>query len=69
MISGVTHLVTLKADLSCIPETDLEYRRGKDDHRYYVYDYDISMTHHSASTEYALIYKDKIYDSITAEYA
>lgn len=66
--SVVKHLARLTADLSCIPAGDLTRKFGKDGKEYYVVYYDIEMTYFSAHTQYALIYKQVKYDSVTAEY-
>ncbi|KAL8784773.1 MAG: hypothetical protein Q9195_008909 [Heterodermia aff. obscurata] len=65
---GVKKLVTLTADLGCIPEEDLEQRRGEDGKWWYYTKYSIAMTNYSASTSYALVCNGKRYDSVTAEY-
>ncbi|KAL9101421.1 MAG: hypothetical protein Q9163_003313 [Psora crenata] len=64
----VRHLARLKADLSCIPVSDLMQRVGKDGKMYYVVYYEIEMTYYSAHTKYALVYKGVKYDSVSAEY-
>jgi hypothetical protein len=66
--ADVKHLARLTADLSCIPTGDLSRKLGKDGKEYYVVYYDIEMTYFSAHTQYALIYKQVKYDSVTAEY-
>lgn len=66
--ADVKHLARLTADLSCIPTGDLSRKFGKDGKEYYVVYYDIEMTYFSAHTQYALVYKQVKYDSVTAEY-
>ena len=65
---GVKHLARLKADLSCIPQSELMQRVGRDGKMYYVVYYEIEMTYLSAHTRYALVYKGVRYDSVSAEY-
>ena len=65
---GVRHLSRLRADLSCIPQSELMQRVGRDGKMYFVVYYEIEMCYLSASTRYALVYKGVKYDSVTAEY-
>ena len=58
----------LDIDLSTIPEETLDRDRGKDGKLYYRCDYEIQVTHCSASTKYALVYKGIKYDTVEAEY-
>ena len=67
-VPAVRHLARLKADLSCIPQSELMQRVGRDGKMYYVVYYEIEMTYLSACTRYALVYKGVRYDSVSAEY-
>ncbi|KAL4886656.1 hypothetical protein BJY04DRAFT_178102 [Aspergillus karnatakaensis] len=68
---GTKALVTLKANLSDIPQTDLDktIRRRRDGHDYYDIDGVIEATYSSAETRYVLFCQGKRYDSVSAEYA
>ncbi|MCJ1392989.1 hypothetical protein MMC18_005861 [Xylographa bjoerkii] len=66
--SSVKDLVKLKADLSCIPESTIEQRQGKDGNVYYYCSWHIEMSNYSASTMYELVYKGVHYASVKAEY-
>lgn len=66
--SSVKLLCVLDADLSRIPESELDRRRGADGFYYYQVNCMIEVIYHSASTEYALIHKNKRYSTVTAEY-
>ena len=58
----------LKVNLSKIPEESLDRSKGKDGKLYYRCDYEVEMTHCSASTRYELVYKGVKYDTVEAEY-
>ncbi len=58
----------LTVDLSTIPEETLNRDKGKDGNLYYRCDYDVEMTHYSASTRYELVYKGIKYNTVEAEY-
>lgn len=68
---GTKSLVTLRADLSVIPQMDLEktIRRRNDGRDYYNIDAVIEATYSSAETRYVLFVQGKRYDSVSAEYA
>lgn len=68
---GTKSLVTLKANISVIPQTDLEktIRRRADGKNYYNIDAVIEATYSSAETRYVLSVQGKKYDSVSAEYA
>ncbi|KAL4960816.1 Hsp70 family protein [Aspergillus stella-maris] len=68
---GTKTLVTLKANLSVIPQTDLDktIRRRADGKDYYNIDAVIEATYSSAETRYVLSVQGKKYDSVSAEYA
>jgi len=66
--SAVKPLVEVKANLSMIREDEFEQTQGKDQLWYYKVDFDIEMTHKSGKIAFALIYKDKRYDTVTANY-
>ena len=65
---GVTELVKVEADLSCIPENKIPKTKGADGKIYYKIDYVIQITHRSAYTNYELIYGGVNYGLVTAEY-
>ncbi|KAL6715322.1 hypothetical protein ACLMJK_007587 [Lecanora helva] len=65
--NGVKHLVDLTVDFSKLPELSVKRETGYDGELWYKIDYEIIMTNHSASTSYALRYKGKEYDSVTAD--
>lgn len=58
----------LTIDLSTIPEETLHRDKGKDGKLYYRCDYEVEMTHCSASTRYELVYKGIKYNTVEAEY-
>ena len=58
----------LNVDLSTIPEETLNRDRGKDGKLYYRCDYNVEVTHYSASTRYELVYKGIKYNTVEAEY-
>ncbi|KAL4946804.1 hypothetical protein BDV06DRAFT_229684 [Aspergillus oleicola] len=68
---GTKTLVTLKANLSVIPQTDLDntIKRRADGKDYYNIDAVIEATYSSAETRYVLSVQGKKYDSVSAEYA
>jgi len=66
--AGVIFLVTVKADLSRIPERDLRKEMGSDGREYYVIHYEVEITYYSAYTKYELIYNDANYGLIATEY-
>ncbi|KAI0973835.1 hypothetical protein F4678DRAFT_459322 [Xylaria arbuscula] len=66
--SSVKLLCRLSADLSSIPDNQLGTRLGVDGRMYYYLEFDIESVYHSASTQYTLIYKEKRYDTVNAEY-
>ncbi|KAI1757504.1 hypothetical protein F4782DRAFT_525317 [Xylaria castorea] len=67
--SGNVKMMTrLTADLSPIPENQLDKRLGADGRMHYEVEFDVEAIYHSASTQYTLLHKGKRYDTITAEY-
>jgi hypothetical protein len=64
-------LVTLRADLRSITDEDMESTRIKHANGkwYYEIDGDVEATYLSASTKYTLLFLDKQYDTVSAEYA
>ena len=66
---NVKHLVTLTADLSAIPPYRYRTATGADGEKYYKISYQIKMTFFSARTEYSLVYQNRPYGSVLAEYA
>ena len=58
----------LNIDLSTIPEETLDRDRGEDDKLYYRCNFQVEVTHYSASTRYELVYKGVKYDTVEAEY-
>ncbi|KAI0095718.1 hypothetical protein GGR51DRAFT_569345 [Nemania sp. FL0031] len=64
----VETLCYLTANLSSIPDDQIDQRLGVDGRMYYYLDFTIESVYHSASTEYTLIYKGKRYDTVEAEY-
>ncbi|KAL4777983.1 hypothetical protein BJX76DRAFT_344483 [Aspergillus varians] len=69
--SGTKNLVSLKGNLSVIPQTDLvkTIHRRADGNEYYCFEGVIEATYSSAETRYVLSVMGKKYDSVTAEYA
>ncbi|KIV82894.1 hypothetical protein PV11_04960 [Exophiala sideris] len=65
---SVKSLVEAKADLSLIPEDKFDQVKGADNLWYYKVDYLLEMTCKSGRIDFALIYKDKKYDIVTAHY-
>ncbi|RYP13980.1 hypothetical protein DL765_006646 [Monosporascus sp. GIB2] len=57
---NVKVLCVLEADLSQIPEDEIEQKRGHDGHMYYVIDFLIESVYTSASTSYTLIHKEYV---------
>ncbi|RYP42660.1 hypothetical protein DL767_000029 [Monosporascus sp. MG133] len=57
---NVKVLCVLEADLSQIPEDEIERKRGHDGHMYYVIDFLIESVYTSASTSYTLIHKEYV---------
>ncbi|KAL4988050.1 hypothetical protein BDW68DRAFT_197008 [Aspergillus falconensis] len=68
---GTKTLVTLRANLSVIPQVDLDktITRRKDGKEYYCIDAVIEATYSSAETRYVLSVLGKKYDAVSAEYA
>ncbi|KAI0487191.1 hypothetical protein F4859DRAFT_502416 [Xylaria cf. heliscus] len=66
--SSVKMLSRLTADLSPIPENELEQRLGADNRMHYWIEFDVEAIYRSASTQYTLLHKGKRYDTVTAEY-
>ncbi|KAI1292990.1 hypothetical protein F5Y03DRAFT_402728 [Xylaria venustula] len=66
--SSVKLLCRLSADLSSIPDHQFGTRLGVDGRMYYYLEFDIEAVYHSASTQYTLIYQEKRYDTVSAEY-
>ena len=68
---NVRKLVTLEADLSHLPQVDLNKTivTREDGERYYSIDCAIEATFYGASTKYVLLCRGKRYDTVTAEYA
>lgn len=58
----------LNVDLSTVPEETLTRGIGKDGELYYRIDYEIHVTHYSASTRYELVYKGVRINTVEAEY-
>jgi hypothetical protein len=67
---SVRQLVTLKADLTHLPQADLAkmITTRNDGLRYYVTAGSVEATFYSASTKYVLLCQGKRYDTVTAEY-
>ena len=63
----VAHLADLKADLSRIPAHKISIKRGEDGLRYYSLDYQIQITHYSASTTYELIHDGVNFGEVSAQ--
>lgn len=68
--SNVRKLVTLEADLSHLPQADLNKTivTREDGKKYYFINCAIEATFYSASTKYVLLCQGKRYDTVTAEY-
>lgn len=66
--NNVRLLCRVEADLSHIPESELNRRRGQDGQWYYDLSCKIESLYHSASTSYTLIHKGQRYNSVMAEY-
>ncbi|KAL8930745.1 MAG: hypothetical protein Q9208_000286 [Pyrenodesmia sp. 3 TL-2023] len=64
----VQGLVTVSADLSRIPLSQLPRTRGADGQLYYKIVYEIEITYHSGYTTYELIHDGINYGPIAAEY-
>ena len=64
----VKQLCEIEADLSAVPERNFPTRTGTDGKRYYVINYRIRITYHSAYTKYELLYNGRNYDEVRAEY-
>jgi hypothetical protein len=69
--NNVRKLVTLQADLTQLPKSDLGKTivTREDKKRYYSIDCSIEATFYGASTKYVLLCQGKRYDTVTAEYA
>ncbi len=65
---GIQELVRINADLSRISINDIPVESGADGQAYYVVDFSIEVTFYSAYTTYELIYQDRSYGLVTAEY-
>jgi hypothetical protein len=67
---SVSQLVTLEANLTHLPKSDLDktIQTRQDGLRYYVTAGSVEATFLSASTKYVLICQGKRYDTVTAEY-
>jgi hypothetical protein len=61
-------MVTLTADLSSIPTSELPIKKGADRKKYYHIEYDIRVNFESAHMKYSLWFKNKCYGSVNAEY-
>ncbi|KAM0535277.1 hypothetical protein ACHAO2_004228 [Verticillium nonalfalfae] len=61
-------LCHVEADVSHIPESQLDRRQGNDGEAYYELECKIEARFHSASTEYTLLYNNQRYNTVTAEY-
>ena len=55
-------------DLQRIPEHTIERRTGFDSKEHYYCEYEVEVTHYSASTRYELVYKGVRFGAVTAEY-
>ncbi|KAL9625213.1 MAG: hypothetical protein Q9160_000615 [Pyrenula sp. 1 TL-2023] len=67
-LDGVRDLAEVKANLTSIPEAEIDQEPGADDQVYYKVNLDIEMTCFSAWTVFALLYKGKRYDTVTAAF-
>ncbi|KAI0860930.1 hypothetical protein F4860DRAFT_477216 [Xylaria cubensis] len=65
---NVRMMCRLTADLSPIPENELDQRLGADGKMHYQVEFEVEAIYHSASTQYTLLHKGKRYDTVTAEY-
>ena len=66
---AVSDLVKLIADLSRIPEHEIEQHKGADVQcTIYYLDCAFEMKNYSASTKFELVYKNVKYASVKAEY-
>jgi hypothetical protein len=65
---SVQLLCRVEADISHIPESQLQKRRGDDGEMYWELNCKIEAVYLSASTQYTLIYNGQRYDTVTAEY-
>ncbi|CRK13867.1 hypothetical protein BN1723_010139 [Verticillium longisporum] len=61
-------LCRVEADVSHIPEAQLNRRQGQDGQAYYELEYELEARVHSASTEYTLVCNNQRYNTVTAEY-
>ncbi|KAI0125116.1 hypothetical protein BJ170DRAFT_488835 [Xylariales sp. AK1849] len=66
--SDVKVLCKVEADLSHIPESQFEQRKGMDGEMYYDMDFKIESVYLSKSTSYTLIHKGQRYTTVTTEY-
>lgn len=64
----MTPLVKVEADLSLIPRTHFPEETGSDDQVYYLIEFQLEVTHFSASTKYELIHSGVNYGQVAAEY-
>ncbi|KAI1324220.1 hypothetical protein F5Y16DRAFT_412140 [Xylariaceae sp. FL0255] len=65
---NMRQLCRLTADLSAIPDAQMDQKQGADGQMWYNVAFEIEAVYHSASTQYCLIYKGVRYESVTAEY-
>lgn len=65
---NVSLLCHVEADVSHIPENQLQRRRGNDGQWYYELNCKIEAVYLSASTQYTLLYNNQRYNSVSTEY-
>ncbi|KAK3343599.1 hypothetical protein B0T25DRAFT_302302 [Lasiosphaeria hispida] len=65
---NVSLLCHVEADVSHIPENQLQRRKGTDGQQYYELNCKIEAVYLSASTQYTLLFNNSRYNSVTAEY-
>lgn len=67
-LKGVQKLAELTVDFRDIPRTGVPVKTGADGLAYYIYDYDIVVTHYSASTKYEMLFRGVKYGSVSTEH-
>lgn len=64
----VREIARLEVPLYRLPKKSFEIRHGQDGQQWYIIDFALRATCHSAETYYDLMYKGKNYGRVIAEY-
>lgn len=68
MISGVSLLAQVEADITSIPESHFAKVHGTGNQMYYKIPYKLKMTIHSGRLEFALVYEGQSYKATRVEF-